>query len=126
MWTDGQTDMTKLIVTVRSFATAPKIPFLHNTYNFFRLLASSAPADVLLMMLVCREYLFTGTPTRNSLVIAARACQVHFLRSIKTCKYSRILWSRTKRGTRSVYETLRWLEREADHESSSSTEIKNV
>jgi hypothetical protein len=80
--------MTKLIVTVRSFATAPKIPFLHNTYNFFRLLASSAPADVLLMMLVGREYLFTGTPARSSLVEAARACQVHFLRSKKLVNYA--------------------------------------
>jgi len=34
MRTDGQTGMTKLIVTVRNFATAPKITFLHNTYNF--------------------------------------------------------------------------------------------
>jgi hypothetical protein len=107
MRTDGQTDIMKLIVTAHSFATASKIPFLHNTYNFFRLLASSAPADVLLMMLVGMECMFTGTPARNSLVIAARACQVHFLRSIKICKYCCRLWSRTKRGTRAVYEEVR-------------------
>jgi hypothetical protein len=47
------------------------------------LLASSGRTDVLLMMLVGKEYLFTGTPARNSFVIAARACQVQFLRNIK-------------------------------------------
>jgi len=47
------------------------------------LLASSGRTDVLLMMLVGTEYLFTGTPARNPLVIATRACQVQFLRNIK-------------------------------------------
>ena len=118
---DRQTGMTKLTVTVRSFTTAPKITFLQNTYNFFRLLASSTPADVLLMMSVGTEYLFTGTPARNSLVIAARVCQVHFLRSIRTCKCCCMLWSRIKRVTRAVYEEVRWMGLEADHESSSNT-----
>ena len=81
MRTDGQTDMTKLIVIVGTFATVPKIAFLHNTYNFFRLLPSIMPIDVLVMMLVGKDDLFIDTPARNSLVVAARACQVHFLRS---------------------------------------------
>ena len=86
--------MTKLIVAVRNFAIAPKITFLHNTYRFFRLQASSKPTDVLVLMLFVTEYLFTGAPARNSLDIAARTCQLHFLRSIKTCKYCCILLSR--------------------------------
>jgi hypothetical protein len=47
------------------------------------LLASSWRTDVLLMMLVGTEYLFTGTPARHPFVIATRACQVQLLRNIK-------------------------------------------
>jgi len=38
MWKDGRTDMTKVIVTFRNFANAPKKQSVHAVYGKSRLL----------------------------------------------------------------------------------------